>query len=275
MVSHGLRFDVNCSLLFTELPLLERPAACRAAGFGAVEFWWPWPDQPVPGDRETDAFVRAVRDAGVSLVGLNFFAGDVAGPDCGALSVPGEWQRFRDNVDVAVGIGEQLGTRAFNALYGNRVPGADPAEQDDLGAASLALAAAAAARIGATVLLEPVSGPKPYPLRKAADAAAVADRVASESGAANVSLLADLYHLSVNGDDLDSVVSRFAARTGHVQIADVPGRHEPGTGGLDLDRYLAGLEKAGYTGWVGLEYIPSGASAESFGWLPAQRRAAR
>lgn len=275
MVSHGLRFDVNCSLLFTELSLLERPAACRAAGFDAVEFWWPWPGQPVPGDRDTDAFIRAVRDAGVTLVGLNFFAGDLAGPDCGALSVPGLVRGFLDNIDVAVGIGEQLGTRVFNALYGNRVDGVSPAEQDDLGAANLARAAAAAARIGAVVLLEPVSGPKPYPLRTAADAVAVADRVARESGAENVRLLADLYHLSVNGDDLDAAISRYATRTGHVQIADAPGRHEPGTGGLDLDRYLAALEKAGYGGRVGLEYIPSGASADSFGWLPRSRRGTR
>lgn len=84
MRTHGLRFDVNCSILFTELPLLERPAAARAAGFDAVEFWWPFAD-PVPADREVDAFVRALGDAGVRLALLNFIAGDIAAGERGLL----------------------------------------------------------------------------------------------------------------------------------------------------------------------------------------------
>ncbi len=137
-----LRFDVNLSILFTELPLLQRPAAARRAGFDAVEFWWPWP-VAVPSDAEVDAFVAAVRDAGVQLVGLNFFAGDMPGGDRGLVSWPARSAEFRDNVDVTVGIGERLGCRAFNALYGNRVDGVDPAAQDEHGAAQLALAARA------------------------------------------------------------------------------------------------------------------------------------
>src|SRR5689334_11655145 len=133
-----LPYLVNCSMLFTEVPLLERPAAAKAAGFDTVEFWWPWPDQPVPGDAEVDAFVGAVRDAGVQLAGLNFFAGDLAGPDCGVLSIPSRSAQFRDNVEVTLGIGERLGTKAFNALYGNRVEDSSPQEQDDLGAENLA-----------------------------------------------------------------------------------------------------------------------------------------
>ena len=88
MSDHLLPYLANCSLLFTEEPLLRRPAAARAAGFGAVEFWWPFAT-PVPADREVDAFVAAIEEAGVALVGLNFFAGDLAGPDCGVLSIPG------------------------------------------------------------------------------------------------------------------------------------------------------------------------------------------
>lgn len=114
-------YDVNCSMLFTELPLLERPDAAKRAGFDAVEFWWPWPEQPEPSDADVDAFVAAVRDAGVQLVGLNFFAGDLAGADAGAVSVPSMSAAFRANVPVAVGIGETLGVRAFNALYGVQI----------------------------------------------------------------------------------------------------------------------------------------------------------
>ncbi|MEO6411262.1 MAG: TIM barrel protein [Pedococcus sp.] len=269
-----MRYEVNCSILFTELPLLERPAAAKAAGFDAVEFWWPWPDQPVPGDRDVDAFVSAVQDAGVQLVGLNFFAGDLAGSDCGVLSIPDRVQQFRDNVEVTLGIGERLGVGAFNALFGNRVDGASAQEQDELGRESIAVAAKAAERIGATVLVESVSGPKPYPLRTAADSLAVVDDVRA-TGAANVGFLLDLYHLAANGDDLDAAIATAVDRTAHVQIADAPGRGEPGSGDLDLQRHLGALAAGGYAGWVGLEYKPTTATTpESFSWLPRERRSA-
>lgn len=273
MPDHGLPYLANCSMLFTERPLRERPAAAKAAGFDAVEFWWPWPDRPVPTDAEVDAFVRAVRDAGVQLVGLNFFAGDLAGPDCGVLSIPSRSQHFRDNIDVAVGIGKQLGVTAFNALYGNRVDDASPDEQDDLGQENLGLAATAANRIGGTVLVEPVSGPKPYPLRTADDAVAVVQAVRG-AGYPNVGFLCDLFHLANNGDDLDQAIAQHAEVVSHVQIADHPGRGEPGSGALDLDRYLNALAERGYRGWVGLEYKPTTDTERSLGWLPRARRAA-
>jgi hydroxypyruvate isomerase len=268
------RYDVNLSILFTELPLLERPGAAGAAGFDAVELWWPF-GVAVPADREVERLVEAVGEAGVRLVGLNFFAGDMAGGDRGLVSWPARAAEFRDNVEAAVAIGERLGCRGFNALYGNRVDDATPREQDDLAVEQLALAASAAGRVGGVVLVEAVSGAPRYPLRTAADAVAVIDRVQAATGAANLRFLCDLYHLAVNGDDLDRVIEGHGDRIGHVQIADVPGRHEPGTGTLDFDRLLGKLAATGYDGHVGLEYTPSGASADSFGWLPRERRSAR
>ncbi|MBA3523996.1 MAG: TIM barrel protein [Geodermatophilaceae bacterium] len=270
-MDHGLRYLVNCSILFTELPLLERPAAAQAAGFTAVEYWWPFPTS-TPDPVEVDRFVAAVQDAGVHLVGLNFAAGDIPAGDRGLLSWPGRETEFLDSVQIAVDIGRRLGTTAFNALYGNRLDGHRAEHQDELAATHLAAAATAAARIGAVVLLEPVSGAPQYPLLTAADVVAVMDRVQRESSVDNLRLLADLYHLSVNGDDLGAVIARYSARIGHVQIADAPGRHEPGTGELDLDEHLRALQAAGYTGWVGLEYKPSATTQDSFGWLPRQRR---
>jgi hydroxypyruvate isomerase len=202
-MAHSLRYEVNCSILFTELPVNERAAAAKAAGFDAVEFWWPF-----------------------------------------ATAVP-------DDADV---------------------DGASPQQQDDLAAENLALAAKAAAAIDGVVFVEPVSGADRYPLRRAADAIAVIDRVRRESGATNLGFLCDLYHLATNGDDLDDVISQYAARTAHVQVADSPGRGEPGTGHLDIDGYLGKLAAAGYEGWVGLEYKPTSTSADSFGWLPRERR---
>ncbi|HET6741108.1 MAG TPA: TIM barrel protein [Kribbella sp.] len=270
-MSHPLPYEVNCSILFTELPLLERPAAVKRAGFDGLEFWWPFA-QAVPADKDIDAFVAAVRDAGVQLVGLNFFAGDMPGGDRGLVSWPGRAAEFRDNIDVTVGIGERLGTQGFNALYGNRVDGATEQEQDEIAVENLGLAAQAAARIGATVLVEPVSGAERYPLKLAADALGVIDRVQAAYDVPNVGLLADLYHLAVNGDDVDRVIAGHADRVAHVQIADHPGRNEPGTGTLPLDRQLEALESHGYDGWVGLEYKPSTTSDASFGWLPFERR---
>ena len=261
------RYAVNCSILFTEIPLLERPAAAKQAGFDAVEFWWPWP-VAVPGDAEVDRFVGAVEDAGVQLIGLNFAAGDMPSGDRGLVSWPARRGEFRDNVDVTIGIGERLGCRAFNALYGNRVEGGSAAEQDELAAENLAIAARAAKRVEGTVLVEPVSGAPRYPLRTAADALAAIDRVGED----NVRLLLDVYHLAVNGDDVDAAIDIAKGRIGHVQIADAPGRHQPGTGELPIAGWIEKIFATGYDGWVACEYQPSGPSAESFAWLPREQR---
>jgi len=272
MVVHNSPYLVNCSILFTELPILERPAAARAAGFDAVEFWWPFATA-APADDEVEHFVSAVQDAGVRLVGLNFFAGDMPAGDRGLVSWPARSAEFVDNLDVAVGIGERLGTVAFNALYGNRVDGTAAREQDELAEQNLALAASAAARIGAVILLEPVSGAPRYPLLTAHDVVAVIERVERAGDSDNLRLLADLYHLTVNGDDVTAALTRYAGRVGHVQIADAPGRHEPGTGSIPLEGHLTALAAAGYTGWVGLEYVPSTTTEASLAWLPRSRRA--
>ncbi|MFF9160228.1 TIM barrel protein [Streptomyces longwoodensis] len=273
------RFNVNLSILFTELPLLERPAAAAAAGFTAVELWWPWIDTPTPERAELDALRRAVEDAGVRLTGLNFYAGELPGPDRGALSLPGEEsERFRANVDVAADFAQSLGCTALNALYGNRVDGVDPAEQDALALENLVRAARAADRIGAVLLIEALNAPESprYPLVSAPAAVAVVDRVNEATGLGNARFLMDLYHLSMNSEDLPAVIERYAGRTGHVQIADNPGRGAPGTGSLPLEDLLDRLAKAGYAGWVGLEYKPGDRpSAEAFDWLPVDRRAAR
>lgn len=260
------RYEVNLSILFTELDVLDRPAAAKAAGFDAVEFWWPFPEA-VPADRDVDRFVQAVEDAGVSLVGLNFFAGDMPAGDRGVLSNPDRAGEFADNIDVVVGIGERLGCRAFNALYGNRIDGVDPAAQDQVATESLLRASKAVSRIDGAVLIEPVSGMPAYPLKTAADAVEVIDRVRAAGGDDNLRLLFDIYHLVVNGDDPDAALDAHAAAVGHVQIADAPGRNEPGTGEIDFDHFFTRLDAAGYRGYVGLEYKPSGASADSFGWV--------
>jgi hydroxypyruvate isomerase len=264
----GARFDVNCSILFTELPLTQRAAAARAAGFGGVEFWWPW-DEMVPSDAAADAFVRSIGDAGVELVSLNFHAGRMPKGERGLVSHPARTAEFRENVAAVVEIAARTGCRRLNAPYGLRLPGVDAAEQDATAAENLAFAAAAAAPVGASVMVEAINSVDipGFPVDSSARAMEVITRV----GAANVGFLADLYHLVKMGEDVADVLSRLRGSIVHVQVADPPGRGAPGTGTLDLEPLLAQLADQGYQGWVGLEYQPADPadSASSFGWIAA------
>jgi hydroxypyruvate isomerase len=262
-----MTYAVNCSILLTELPLLERPGAAKAAGFDAVEFWWPF-ETSLPTDSQVTRFENAIIGAGVQLTGLNFNAGNMPDGDRGLVSWPARSTEFQDNIDVVVGIGERLGCKSFNALYGNRIDGESPEKQDAIGAENLAAAAAGVARIGGTVLLEPVSGAPKYPLLRAKDALRVIARVKEESGVENVKLLADFYHLAVNGDDVAAVVENHAKDFGHIQIADNPGRGAPGTGTLPLGEWIARSRELGYTGYVGLEYKEPQETA--FSWVTSE-----
>ena len=275
LIPDELAFAANLSILFPDLPPLQRPAAAAAAGFGAVESWWPFATA-TPAPAEVDAFVAALEGAGVQLVALNLLAGDMAAGERGLVSVPGRGAEFQASLRALVGIAERTGCRAFNALYGQRVAGVDPAAQDRLAVENLAAAAAAVAPLGGVVLVEPLTRGEngAYPLCTAADAVGVVRRVRAQAGAANLRWLADLYHLASNGEELAVVLPRHADEIGHVQVADVPGRHQPGTGSLDIEGLLALLASSGYRGFVGLEYRPLGPSERCFDWLPVPRRAA-
>jgi hydroxypyruvate isomerase len=269
---HGLRFDVNCSILFTELPLLKRPAAARAAGFDAVEFWWPFAE-PVPADREVDAFIGSLSDAGVGLAALNFAGGDLAAGDRGLLSRPDGSAAFRDNIDVCVGIAGRTGCTVLNALYGNRANGVSAQVQDALAIENLTLAARGAAAAGATVVVEALnSHDTPHAaLVSSQSTLAVIGQVREQGEVSNVAFLADLYHLGRMGEDLPELLARDAGDIAHIQVADVPGRGAPGTGELDFEALFGQLAAQGYRGWIGLEYQPDDPadSSTSFGWRKA------
>jgi hydroxypyruvate isomerase len=269
------RWTVNLSILFAELPLLERPAAAAALGFDAAELWWTL-DGPTPPERELDALRQAFRDAGVRLTGLNFDAGDMASGDRGLVCRPADTLRFRENIAVAVDLADSLGCRALNALYGNRPEDVSIAEQDEIALQNLALAARAAHSIGAVLLVEALNAPESprYGLLSSADAVAVVDAVNEATGLGNTRFLADLYHLARGGEDPAKAIDAYADRIGHVQIADNPGRCHPGTGDLDFPSLLGQLDAAGYRGSIGLEYkpLPGTPSADNFGWLPRRLR---
>ncbi|RLZ04096.1 hydroxypyruvate isomerase [Kocuria tytonicola] len=255
-----MTWTVNASIMWPDLSPREQVTAVAAAGFSRAEFWWPFAG-PVPERTEVDTFVAALADAGVQLTGLNFFAGDMAAGERGVLSHPGRSEEFRANVAAVAEIARATGCRAFNALHGNRLPGVPHEEQDALAVENLRWAADAVAPLGGVVLLEPLSGAPDHPLQTAADALAVIEAVDRD----NMKLLADFYHLAVNGEDVAAVVEAHAADFGHIQIADAPGRHEPGTGELPLLHWVSRARDLGYAGDVALEYAPLG--EDPFAWL--------
>jgi hydroxypyruvate isomerase len=237
------KFTLNCSILYGSLPVRDALSRATAAGFVDVEFWWPF-SAAAPYDDEVTAFLQAVADSGVRLKGMNLFAGNMAGGDRGVLSWPGREAELQSSVAVARRVAHATGCAIFNALYGRRQPAVTPAEQDDLAMANLAKAATSLSEVGGTVVLEAISGVPDYPLRTADDVVLPA----------NVGLLLDVYHLSVNGDDVEGAIAAHAARISHVQLADAPGRGLPGTGTLPITAWFDQLTTTGYSAGIALEF---------------------
>lgn len=264
MVYHRLmRFEPNLSMLFTELPLLERPAAAASVGFDAAELWWPF-DAADPGQGPLDALALAFEDAGLRLACLNFFGGDFSAGERGALSVPRYRDAFQANVPCAVRLADRLRCGTLNALYGDTTENVPREAAEALAIDNLAGAVDAARRIGAKVVVEtlnPMEFPS-YGLHRVADVLAFLDRARDQRGVVAWCSF-DMYHAALSGDAVDELIERHADRFGHVQIADVPGRREPGTGSIDFPGLLGRLRTQGYDGWVGLEYTPTSDSASS------------
>jgi len=241
------RSCVNVSLLFGELPLLERFGAARAAGFDAVEMHWHRDVAP--------ADVRAaIADASLQLALLNFDGGDTAAGDRGLAADPARYSEFLDNVPVALELAAAVGCRRLNALVGKRVESVSLEEQLRLARENLAVAADAAAAQGAEVLVEALNRhDTPGCLIAGTDAAA---ELARRVGRRNVGLQFDAYHMDRMGEDLIASIERHRDQIAHVQLADNPGRGDPGTGEIDFEAVFGALDSIGYDGWIGLEYSP-------------------
>jgi hydroxypyruvate isomerase len=257
-----MRFSANVSILFKEAPFLERFERAARAGFTAVEFWWP--QEPL------DEVAAAIEDAGLTIALFNFDAGDMPAGDRGLLSDPDRVGAFRANVPVALELAERLGTTRLNALVGlERGPG-EREEQLRLAAESVRWAADQAAEIGAEVLIEAVNTFEngPYLLSTTRAAAAFVAQV----DRANVRLQYDAYHMQRMEGNLVATITELAPQIAHIQVADCPGRGEPGTGEINYPFVLDAIEALGYDGWIGLEYVPTTSTTEeSLHWLPAGR----
>jgi hydroxypyruvate isomerase len=262
-----VRFCVNVSILFTEVALLERFGRAREAGFDAVELWW-------PRDEDTRAVAAAVADAGVEVVLLNFDAGDMAAGDRGLISDPARREAFRANVGVALALARDVGCRRLNALAGHELPAVGREAQLELARENVRFAADAAAGQGAQVLIEAVNTYEngPYLLPRTRPAA---DFVRSV-GRPNVRLQYDAYHMQRMEGDLTATLERHLDEIAHVQVADSPGRGQPGTGEINFDYVFRRLGELGYRGHVGLEYkAPGGDTEASLAWLPRAARGHR
>jgi hydroxypyruvate isomerase len=262
------RLAANVSILFTEADLLQRFELARAAGFTAAECWWPFATA-APQRAEVDSFLSAVARSGLELVNVNFFAGDMAAGERGVLSHPDRSQEFLDSLAVISAIADETGCRTFNALYGQRLAGVSPADADATAVANLRAALAELATRSATIVLEALTVGEngDYPLTSCAQIADIIEGAAAGSAPDGLKILFDAYHLTNNGENLTGSVRRFAAEIGHVQLADAPGRHEPGTGTIDFAGLIRDLESSGYAQAIAAEYRPLAATADGLGWI--------
>jgi hydroxypyruvate isomerase len=263
----NLPFSANVSLLWSYLPLEQRLLRAAEAGFEAVELWW-------PGERDAKRLPELTRRAGVQLVLLNFDAGDMPAGDRGLVSDPERFEQFRRNVPLALEIAEACGCRQLNALLGLRLEPYSVEQQLQWARENVAWAAEQAAPRGATILIEAVNvyDNGPYLITSTAASASFVQSV----GQPNVRLLYDAFHMQRMEGNIVSTLERYWDLIAHVQIADAPDRHEPGTGEINYDFVLERLVHKEYEGHVGLEYRPStGRPEESFAWMEGLALTAR
>lgn len=258
------RFAANLGFLFTEHAFLERFAAARAAGFEAVEFASPY-------EHPAEVVAERLRQARLQCVLINLPMGDKARGDFGIACRPERVAEFREGVARAIEYGRALAVPRMNCIAGICAPGEDRAACRATLASNLAYAARALEAAGIGLVVEPINNvdvPGFFLPRCAA-----ATDLLREINVPNLRLQFDLYHVSMMGDDAATLLRTLGSLVAHVQFADVPGRHQPGTGRLDLGAFFRLLDANGYEGWVSAEYRPQGPTADSLGWLAAARAA--
>jgi hydroxypyruvate isomerase len=252
------RLAANLSLLFPELPFLERFGAAARAGFRWVEYQFPY------ASGSAAAVAQAAREAGVEVVLHNLPAGDAAKGDRGIACLPGRVGEFREGVELAIEYARAAGCPRLNALAGVAPDGVPRAKLVDTLVENLRWAADRLARAGLTLLTEPVN-PRTIPgflVNTSREGIAVIEA----AGASNLMLQYDIFHMQIAEGDLAKTIERLLARIGHMQLADVPDRHEPGTGEINYPWLLAHIDRIGYAGWIGCEYVPRGDTREGLAW---------
>ena len=250
-------------MLFCELPFLARFEAAARAGFDTVEFLFPY-------EYGIDKIRAKLDEFELTVALFDIPLGDAAASEVGTLCCPSRRDYFRWSFETALDAADRLGCGRINVLFGNREAELEPAAQMACAVENLRWAAPQAQEAGVVLLLEPISdGVAPrYFLRRSSEAMDVIRTV----GQPQVRLQYDVYHAHIVEGDLTKTVTECFEYIGHIQIGDVPGRGEPGTGEIDYPGVFAKLEELGYQGYIGLEYHPTAGTIDSLAWLPEGSR---
>lgn len=251
------KLAANLSLLFREVDFPARFAAAAAAGFRHVEFQFPYEWDP-------RLLARSAREAGVEVVLHNLPGGDLPAGELGIACLPGRQAEFRAGLEQAIAYAKALGCPRLNCLAGIAPAGVARAQLFATLTENLRHAARRLAEEGLMLLVEPLNTRSvPGFLLDRSDAAL---ELFAAVGAPHPRLQCDLFHMQIMEGDLTRRLERLLPHIGHIQIADVPGRNEPGTGELNFPFLLSHIDRLGYRGWIGCEYNPSGDTLSSLAW---------
>jgi len=256
----NLRFAANLTMLYTEVPFLDRFALAAEAGFAAVEFLFPY--------QEGIEEIRSrIDDLGLTVVLFDVPPGDLEAGELGTLANPLRKDHFHWSLAHALEVADRLKCQRLNVLAGNRLSAFEHAAQIDCVVGNLMWAAPQAADAGVTLMIEPLNAiDRPDYLIHTTVAAM---EIVRGTDHPHVRLQYDVYHAQMGEGNLINTMSSHFPSIGHVQIADVPGRHEPGTGEINYAAIFATLEALAYRGYTGLEYTPSRETNASLDWLQA------
>jgi len=252
------KFNANLTMLFNEVEFLDRFEKAANNGFSAVEYLFPY-DWPV------DQLVEALGTYGLKQVLHNLPAGDWAGGERGIACIPGREQEFQDGVGKAVEYAKALTCPRLNCLVGLTPENeSDEAIQKTL-INNLRFAADALEKEQIKLLVEPLND-KNFPGFHLVGSLQTIDLL-DQIGHANIQLQYDIYHMQRMEGELINSITTLVDRVGHVQLADNPGRHEPGSGEINFENVFKAIDESGYSGWIGCEYIPAGDTEAGLGWL--------
>ncbi len=251
------RFAANLTMLFNEVPFLDRFERAAQAGFKAVEFLFPYACS-------ADDIRQRLDSHGLKLVLHNLPAGDWEAGERGIACHPDRVDEFRAGVAQGMTYARTLGVGQLNCLAGKAPPGVSDAMLRQTFVANLRYAAAEFKKAGLKLLIEPINTfdiPGFY-LNRTAQAVAILD----EAGADNAFVQYDIYHAQRMEGELAATVQKYLSRIGHIQLADNPGRNEPGSGEINYSFLFAHLDRIGYGGWIGCEYKPASTTEAGLGW---------
>ncbi|MBP8820705.1 MAG: hydroxypyruvate isomerase [Brachymonas sp.] len=255
-----LKFAANLSFLFTEAAFPDRFKLAADAGFGGVEYLFPY-DYPAKDIRHW------LTENKLQQVLFNLPPGDWAAGERGLACLPGREEEFKASLAVAAEYAGTLGCRRLHCMAGLRPAGIDELELEATYLANLRQAASFFAPLGIELLIEPINSRIDMP-GYWLDDIPKAIRQLEMIAAPNVKLQLDLYHAQIMHGDLARTIRNHRAHIGHIQIADNPGRHEPGSGEINYPYLFSLLEQLAYNGWIGCEYKPQGETLAGLGWRP-------